>query len=60
MDAVVGMEGDGPSGGDPRQIGCIIASADLTALDAVACRMIGVSRLLTQYSVHQPKEATGI
>ncbi len=42
MDAVVGMEGDGPSGGDPRHIGCIIASADLTAVDAVACRMIGV------------------
>ena len=42
MDAVVGMEGDGPSGGEPRQIGCIMASADLTALDAVACRMIGV------------------
>jgi uncharacterized protein (DUF362 family)/ferredoxin len=42
MDAVVGMEGDGPSGGDPRTIGCIMASADLTAVDAVACRMIGI------------------
>ncbi len=42
MDAVIGMEGEGPSGGDPRAIGCIIASADLTALDAVACRMIGI------------------
>ena len=42
MDAVIGMEGEGPSGGDPRAIGCIIASADLTALDAVACRMVGI------------------
>ena len=42
MDAVVGMEGDGPSGGDPRAIGCIMASADLTALDAVACRLVGI------------------
>ena len=43
MDAVVGMEGNGPSGGEPREIGCIMASADLTALDAVACRMVGIN-----------------
>jgi uncharacterized protein (DUF362 family)/Pyruvate/2-oxoacid:ferredoxin oxidoreductase delta subunit len=43
MDAVVGMEGNGPSGGEPRKIGCIMASADLTALDAVACRMVGIN-----------------
>jgi len=42
MDAVVGMEGDGPSGGEPRAIGCIMASTDLTAVDAVACRMVGI------------------
>jgi len=42
MDAVVGMEGKGPSGGETRKIGCIMASADLTALDAVACRMVGI------------------
>ena len=42
MDAVVGMEGAGPSGGEPRKIGCIIVSSDLVALDAVACRMIGI------------------
>ena len=42
MDAVIGMEGKGPSGGEPRKIGCIMASADLTALDAVACRMVGI------------------
>jgi Pyruvate/2-oxoacid:ferredoxin oxidoreductase delta subunit len=36
------MEGAGPSGGEPRKIGCIMASADLTALDAVACRMVGI------------------
>lgn len=42
MDAVIGMEGDGPSGGDPRHIGCIMASADLTAIDAIACRMVGI------------------
>lgn len=42
MDAVIGMEGKGPSGGEPRKIGCIMASSDLTALDAIACRMVGI------------------
>lgn len=42
MDAVVGMEGDGPSGGDPRQVGLLMASEDLVALDAVACAVVGL------------------
>ena len=42
MDAIVGMEGDGPAGGAPRAIGVLLASADLMALDVVACRLIGL------------------
>lgn len=42
MDAVVGMEGEGPAGGTPRQIGAIIASADSLALDVVASAMAGL------------------
>jgi uncharacterized protein (DUF362 family)/Pyruvate/2-oxoacid:ferredoxin oxidoreductase delta subunit len=41
MDAVVAMEGDGPSGGSPRHVGAILASADAVALDAVASGMMG-------------------
>ena len=41
MDAVVGMEGNGPAGGDPRQIGKIIASENGVALDAVMVTMMG-------------------
>jgi uncharacterized protein (DUF362 family)/NAD-dependent dihydropyrimidine dehydrogenase PreA subunit len=41
MDAVVAMEGDGPSGGRPRAVGAIIAGADGVAVDAVASRMMG-------------------
>ena len=41
IDAVVGMEGDGPAHGDPRHLGFLIASADSVAADAVACRLIG-------------------
>lgn len=36
MDAVVAMEGDGPSGGTPRHVGALLASADAIALDVVA------------------------
>lgn len=39
-DAVVGMEGNGPSGGTPRDIGCLIASRSPFALDAVAEHII--------------------
>jgi len=42
MDAVVGMEGEGPAGGTPRQIGALIASQDSVALDVVASAMAGL------------------
>jgi uncharacterized protein (DUF362 family)/Pyruvate/2-oxoacid:ferredoxin oxidoreductase delta subunit len=42
MDAVVGMEGEGPAGGEPRQIGALLASADCVALDVVASAMAGL------------------
>ena len=41
MDAVVGMEGNGPSSGDLRQVGKIIASDDGVAVDAVMATMMG-------------------
>jgi len=45
MDAVVGMEGEGPAGGTPRQVGALIASADSVALDVVASAMAGLDPL---------------
>jgi len=42
MDAVVGLEGNGPSSnGSPRNVGLILAGHDAVALDAVAARVIG-------------------
>ncbi|MCP4251295.1 MAG: iron-sulfur protein, partial [bacterium] len=32
----------GPSGGRPREVGALIAGADLSAVDVVACHMIGL------------------
>jgi uncharacterized protein (DUF362 family)/ferredoxin len=42
MDAVVAMEGDGPSHGRPREVGLVLASPDPVALDATAARLIGL------------------
>ena len=42
MDGVVGMEGDGPSAGNPRNIGALILSTDPFALDVVAADLIGL------------------
>ncbi|MDR2102387.1 MAG: DUF362 domain-containing protein [Treponema sp.] len=41
MDAVVGMEGPGPGSGTPRQLGLVLASSNLLALDAAASDIIG-------------------
>lgn len=41
MDAVTGMEGNGPTAGQPRKIGAILASANPYALDIVAAQLVG-------------------
>ncbi len=41
VDAVVCMEGDGPSSGDPKYLGLLLASTDAVALDMVAAKMMG-------------------
>ena len=41
-DAVVGMEGNGPTAGRPRPIGALMASEDPYALDLVCARTIGL------------------
>jgi uncharacterized protein (DUF362 family)/NAD-dependent dihydropyrimidine dehydrogenase PreA subunit len=41
LDAVVAMEGNGPSGGRPRSVGAVLAGSDAVAVDAVAAAMMG-------------------
>ncbi len=43
LDAVVGMEGNGPSSGTPRPLGFIMASKDAVALDTVAAACVGAN-----------------
>jgi uncharacterized protein (DUF362 family)/Pyruvate/2-oxoacid:ferredoxin oxidoreductase delta subunit len=41
MDAIVGMDGQGPAAGRRRNFGLIMASSDPVALDAAACLVAG-------------------
>jgi len=41
MDAIVGMEGNGPGSGDPRRIGLVLAGQDAVAMDVVSARIVG-------------------
>ena len=40
-DAIVGMEGEGPSNGFPKKLGALFASVNPLALDIAAARLIG-------------------
>jgi uncharacterized protein (DUF362 family)/NAD-dependent dihydropyrimidine dehydrogenase PreA subunit len=42
MDGIVGMQGDGPSGGTPVNLEVLIASEDAVAMDLAVCTMLGI------------------
>jgi uncharacterized protein (DUF362 family)/NAD-dependent dihydropyrimidine dehydrogenase PreA subunit len=44
MDAVVGMEGNGPNSGSPRKVGWLLAAANPLALDVITAEMMGLPR----------------
>ena len=43
-DAVVGMEGNGPTAGEPKKMGCVLASRSPHALDMIAAEILGFER----------------
>lgn len=43
MDGIIGMEGNGPRNGRPKKLGALLFSSDPVALDATACRLIGLN-----------------
>jgi uncharacterized protein (DUF362 family)/Pyruvate/2-oxoacid:ferredoxin oxidoreductase delta subunit len=45
MDAVVGMEGQGPSSGNPREVGLLIVGKNPYEVDSVACSVAGVNNV---------------
>ncbi|MTI68833.1 MAG: DUF362 domain-containing protein [Firmicutes bacterium] len=42
MDGIVGMEGEGPTSGNPRKIGAVLASSSPYHLDVIATKIIGL------------------
>jgi ferredoxin len=58
MDAIQGMEGNGPRSGKPRQIGALLLSTDPIALDAVACKLVNFNPEMVTTS--KPGEQSGL
>jgi uncharacterized protein (DUF362 family)/Pyruvate/2-oxoacid:ferredoxin oxidoreductase delta subunit len=48
MDGIVGMEGNGPSGGPTRPVGVLLLGRDSVAVDAVATSIVGIRPLEVQ------------
>jgi uncharacterized protein (DUF362 family) len=42
VDMIRPMEGFGPHSGTPVDFGCVVAGRDMVAIDATACRMVGL------------------
>jgi uncharacterized protein (DUF362 family)/Pyruvate/2-oxoacid:ferredoxin oxidoreductase delta subunit len=55
MDAVMAMEGEGPSAGTMKRVGAVLASRDAVALDAVATKIVGFDprEIFTTYHAHE-------
>lgn len=43
VDAIIGMEGNGPTMGNPKEIGCVLAAENPYELDYVCAKLIGLS-----------------
>ncbi len=43
VDGIVGMEGDGPIMGKPKQAGVLVMGRSLPAVDATCCRIMGIN-----------------
>lgn len=49
VDGIVGMEGDGPIMGSPRNLGVLVMGANLPAVDATCARIMGINPWRVEY-----------
>jgi uncharacterized protein (DUF362 family) len=49
VDGIVGMEGNGPIQGKPKAAGVLVMGADLPAVDATCCRIMGINPERIEY-----------
>jgi len=59
MDAIVCMEGNGPSSGSPIRLGLVMASQDALALDMASFRVAGVDPLVIPYIKEASRRGLG-
>lgn len=59
MDGIIGMEGNGPSGGEPKQIGVIIAGGNSLAVDAVATTIVGIYDYVPLFKLAKQRKLPG-
>lgn len=57
VDGITGMEGNGPIQGTPKHAGVLVMGADLRAVDATCCRIMGIDPSKVEYL--QMAEALG-
>ena len=55
VDGIVGMEGNGPIQGAPKQTGVLVMGGDLVAVDSTCCRIMGIDPQRLEY-VHLAAE----
>jgi uncharacterized protein (DUF362 family) len=49
VDGIVGMEGNGPIQGTPKQAGVLVMGSDLPAVDSTCCRIMGIDPSKVEY-----------
>jgi uncharacterized protein (DUF362 family) len=59
IDGITGMQGFGPVGGKPKNVGVIISSKDPVAADAVAAEIIGIKPSKIKYLRYAEKNGIG-
>lgn len=59
IDAIVGMEGPGPTDGCPKYVGAIIASKDPVAADSAGARVMGIPPSKIKYLRYAEKKGLG-
>jgi len=49
VDGIIGMQGNGPIQGVPKQVGVLVAGSDPVSVDATCCRIMGINPYRINY-----------
>jgi uncharacterized protein (DUF362 family) len=60
VDGIVGMEGNGPIQGTPKQVGVLVMGSCLPAVDATCCRIMGIDPTRVDYLRMASERALGV